>query len=182
MRLVHLQVPVWQRKVEHILMAAYSFLPGLLVRADGSERGVMYNGYRILIEQVVVLATRELNPGVVAFGVHSQAIHHVHAQRDLHDLLTHHSVGAGAFANPAGPHQAPLQSNFVDSTDFHHCITTGGNLRKFVESNDSTADPTSFRDMAESNDPTTRYHQIPPDPTRSHQIPPYPTNIMRLAV
>jgi hypothetical protein len=39
-RLVHLQVPVWQRKVEHILMAAYSFLPSLLTRFDGTERGV----------------------------------------------------------------------------------------------------------------------------------------------
>jgi hypothetical protein len=101
LRMVHTQVHVWQQKVEAILMAAYSFLPSLLTRADVSERGVLYNGYRILIEQVTVLATRKLNPGVVAFGVHSQALHHVHAQRDLHDLLTHHSVGAGALANPA---------------------------------------------------------------------------------
>ena len=36
MRLVRLQVPVWQRKVEAILMAAYSFLPSLLLRADGT--------------------------------------------------------------------------------------------------------------------------------------------------
>jgi hypothetical protein len=99
-------VPVWQQKVEHVLMAAYSFLPSLLLRADGSERGVLYNGYRILIEQVIVLATRELNTGVVAFEVRSQALHHVHAQRDLHDLLEHHSVGAGAFARLQ---QAPLQ-------------------------------------------------------------------------
>jgi hypothetical protein len=46
----------------------------------------------------------------------------------------------------------------------------------------STTDPTSFRDLVESNDPTTRSHQIPPDPTISHHIPPYPTNIMRLEV
>jgi hypothetical protein len=58
MRLVHIQVQVWQRKAEHILMAAYSFLPSLLTRADGTERGVLYNGYRILIEQVIVLARR----------------------------------------------------------------------------------------------------------------------------
>jgi hypothetical protein len=52
-----------------------------------------------------------------------------------------------------------------------------------VESNDSTTDPTSFRDLVEPNDPTIRsHHQIPPDPTRSHQIPPDPTNIMRLEV
>jgi hypothetical protein len=44
-----------------------------------------------------------------------------------------------------------------------------------MESNDSTTDPTSFRDLVESNDPTTRSRQIPPDPTRSHHIPPYPT-------
>jgi hypothetical protein len=64
-------VHVWQQKVEAILMAACSFLPSLLRRADGTERGVLYNGYRIPIEQVVVLATRELNLGVVAFGVGS---------------------------------------------------------------------------------------------------------------
>ena len=34
MRLVRLRVPVWQRKVEQILVAAYSFLPSLLTRAN----------------------------------------------------------------------------------------------------------------------------------------------------
>jgi uncharacterized protein (DUF2235 family) len=34
-----------------------------------------------------------------------------------------------------------------------------------VESNDSTTDSTSFRDLVESFDSTTRSHQIPPDPT-----------------
>jgi hypothetical protein len=103
MRRVRTQVNVWQQRFEAILMAAYSFLPSLLKRADGTERSVMYNGYRILIEQVIVLATRELDLGVVAFGVHSTALSHVHAQRDLHDLLTLHSVGAGARANAAAP-------------------------------------------------------------------------------
>jgi hypothetical protein len=83
-------------------------------------------------------------------------------------------------ASAAG--RGSLQWIFADSTDFHHQNATGGNLGKSVESNDSTTDPTSFRDLAESNDPTTRSHQIPQDPTVSHHIPPYPTNIMRLGV
>jgi hypothetical protein len=67
---------------------------------------------------------------------------------------------------------AALQQNFSDSTDSHNQTGARGNLGKFVESNDSTTDPTSFRDLVESNDPTTRSLQIPPDPT----------NIMRLGV
>jgi hypothetical protein len=45
---------------------------------------------------------------------------------------------------------------------------------------DPTKIPPDSRDLVESNDPTTRSHQIPPDPTRSHHIPPDPT--MRHAV
>jgi hypothetical protein len=120
LRMIHTQVHVWQQKVEAVLMAAYSFLPSLLRRADGTGRGVLYNGYRnrILNEQVFVLATRELNLGVVAFGVHSRALHHVHAQRDLHDLLTPHSVGAGTFANPAGRQIPPPPPGFATPAGF----------------------------------------------------------------
>jgi hypothetical protein len=128
LRIVHTQVHVWQQKVEAILMAAYSFLPSLLTRADGAERGVLYNDYRILIEQVIVLATRELNLGVVAFGVHSQALHHVHAQRDLHDLLTHHSVGAGALVNPAG-RLPPPPPGFATPTG--HSLQPNGTFEQY---------------------------------------------------
>jgi hypothetical protein len=75
-------------------------------------------------------------------------------------------VFSGCIAVPPTPAVQPI---FSDSTDFHHYNATGGNLGKFVESNDSTADPTGFRDLVESNDPTTRSHQIPPDPTVFHQ-------------
>jgi hypothetical protein len=128
LRIVHTQVHVWQQKVEAILMAAYSFLPSLLTRADGTERGVLYNDYRILIEQVIELATRELNLGVVAYGGHSQALHHVHAQRDLHDLLTHHSVGAGALVNPAG-RLPPPPPGFATPTG--HSLQPNGTFEQY---------------------------------------------------
>jgi hypothetical protein len=67
---------------------------------------------------------------------------------------------------------ATLQCNSVDSTDCHHQTATGGIWWQFVESNDSTTDPTRSRDLVKSNDPAAIFRQIPPDPTRSHQISP----------
>jgi hypothetical protein len=85
LRMVRTQVLVWQRRSKPSSLRPTLSCRSLLLRADGSEREVVYNGYRILIEQVIVLATRELN--LVGSSPLASAprrlIIYVHAPRDL---------------------------------------------------------------------------------------------------
>jgi len=99
-------IPAWQARVESILSGAYAFLPAIVLQANGSHEGMIYNAYRYLIEHVIVTASTELCGGVLSFGIASPLLSRLQSQLDVQHLLQQNDVTQAAMA-AAGPPLIP---------------------------------------------------------------------------
>ena len=99
-------IPAWQARVESILSGAYAFLSAIVLQANGSHEGMIYNAYRYLIEHVIVAASTELCGGVLSFGIASPLLARLQSQLDVQHLLQQNDVTQAAMA-AAGPPLIP---------------------------------------------------------------------------
>jgi hypothetical protein len=110
------QIPMWLERVESILGGAYTFLPEVVRKADGTVEGTVYNAYRFMIEHVIASASTELSRGLLDLGIASPLLDRLQSQLDVQHLLQLNDEVQAAAAAVAPPPVPPGFSTPAAST------------------------------------------------------------------